>query len=75
MHRPIEEVIPDSPWDLYDAPFVHTCRPKNAVKTFVKFLTDSQAKSYEVESFSFYSLTLKLVGEGERSTSPFNRAG
>ena len=43
---------------------MYSCGPRNAVGNFIEFLKDEGAKSYEIESLSFYSVTLRLVGEG-----------
>ena len=47
------------PWDLWDRPFVYETED---LDTFLLFLTDKEARQYELSNVTAYSLTLRIEG-------------
>ncbi|MDP9479811.1 MAG: hypothetical protein M3R38_29820 [Actinomycetota bacterium] len=67
MHQPVDDMSPESPWDLWDAPYTRHFDnlSKNKVVTFVLFLADDKAKKWEIAGMTTPgTLTLRLQGEG-----------
>ena len=52
------------PWDLWDRPFVYETED---LDTFLLFLTDEEAREYELSNLTAYSLTLRIEGPDHSS--------
>ncbi len=68
IHQPVNDMAPESAWDLWDAPFIrhYDNLTKNRVFTFVVFLTDQKTKKWEITGMTTPgALTLRLKGEGD----------
>ena len=52
------------PWDLWDAPFVYETKD---LDSFLLFLTEEEARTYELSNLTAYSLTLRVGGPDNSS--------
>ena len=52
------------PWSFWDRPFVHAT---DNLETFLLFLTDEEARTYELANLTAYSVTVRVTGPDNSS--------